>query len=38
MTNWHDFVGREGTTPSWPYPVDYEKENLKRGRCEKGTL
>ncbi|MGD9159627.1 MAG: FAD-binding protein [Desulfobacteraceae bacterium] len=27
MTNWHDFVDREGTTPSWPYPVDYEKEN-----------
>ncbi len=27
MTNWHDFVDREGTTPSWPYPVDYDKEN-----------
>src|SRR4030042_1028673 len=27
MTNWHAFVDREGTTPSWPYPVDYEKEN-----------
>jgi len=27
MTNWHDFVDRKGTTPSWPYPVDYEKEN-----------
>src|SRR4030042_1021446 len=27
MTNWHNFVDREGTTPSWPYPVDYEKEN-----------
>jgi hypothetical protein len=27
MTNWHDFVDREGTTPSWPCPVDYEKEN-----------
>ena len=27
MTNWHDFVDREGTTPSWPYPVDYEKES-----------
>ncbi|MBN1907361.1 MAG: FAD-binding protein, partial [Deltaproteobacteria bacterium] len=27
MTNWHDFVDMEGTTPSWPYPVDYEKEN-----------
>jgi succinate dehydrogenase/fumarate reductase flavoprotein subunit len=27
MTNWHDFVDRKGTTPSWPYPVDYDKEN-----------
>jgi succinate dehydrogenase/fumarate reductase flavoprotein subunit len=27
MTNWHDFVDRKGITPSWPYPVDYDKEN-----------
>jgi len=26
MTNWHDFFQRQGTAPSWPYPVDYEKE------------
>ena len=27
MTNWHDFVDKEGTTPAWAYPVDYDKEN-----------
>jgi succinate dehydrogenase/fumarate reductase flavoprotein subunit len=26
MTNWHDFFQRQGTAPSWPYAVDYEKE------------
>jgi succinate dehydrogenase/fumarate reductase flavoprotein subunit len=26
MTNWHDFFQRQGTAPSWPYTVDYEKE------------
>jgi succinate dehydrogenase/fumarate reductase flavoprotein subunit len=27
MTNWHDFYQRQGTAPSWPYDVDYEKEH-----------
>ncbi len=27
MTNWHDFFQRQGTAPSWPYAVDYEKEH-----------
>ena len=26
MTQWHDFYQRQGTAPSWPYAVDYEKE------------
>jgi succinate dehydrogenase/fumarate reductase flavoprotein subunit len=26
MTNWHEFYQRQGVAPSWPYPVDYEKE------------
>ena len=26
MTNWQDFYQRQGTAPSWPYDVDYDKE------------
>jgi len=26
MTKWHDFFQKQGTAPSWPYTVDYEKE------------
>ena len=26
MTEWHDYLNREGKAPPWPYPVDYEKE------------
>ena len=26
MTKWHDFYQKQGVAPSWPYPVDYEKE------------
>ncbi len=27
MTDWHEYVQREGTLPVWPYPVQYGKEN-----------
>jgi succinate dehydrogenase/fumarate reductase flavoprotein subunit len=27
MTKWHDLLNKEGKAPSWPYPVDYDKEN-----------
>jgi len=26
MTNWHDFLNKQGKTPPWPYPVDYDQE------------
>ena len=26
MTNWHDYLNRQGQAPPWPYPVDYDKE------------
>jgi len=27
MTEWHNYLNREGKAPPWPYPVDYEKES-----------
>jgi succinate dehydrogenase/fumarate reductase flavoprotein subunit len=27
MTKWHDLLNKEGKAPTWPYPVDYDKEN-----------
>ena len=26
MTRWHDFLEKDGKAPSWPYPVNYDKE------------
>ena len=26
MTRWHDFIEKDGKAPSWPYPINYEKE------------
>ena len=26
MTQWQDFILRQGTPPAWPYTVDYDKE------------
>jgi succinate dehydrogenase/fumarate reductase flavoprotein subunit len=26
MTKWHDLLNKEGKAPTWPYPVDYDKE------------
>jgi len=27
VTDWHEYVQREGTLPEWPYPIHYGKEN-----------
>jgi succinate dehydrogenase/fumarate reductase flavoprotein subunit len=27
MTNWHEYIQRDGPVPEWPYPVNYGKEN-----------
>ena len=26
--NWHEYVGKTGKLPEWPYPVNYGKENI----------
>jgi succinate dehydrogenase/fumarate reductase flavoprotein subunit len=26
MTSWHEWMEKEGSTPEWPYPIRYEKE------------
>src|SRR5512139_1263517 len=26
MTKWHDLIEKDGTVPSWPYPIRYDKE------------
>ena len=26
MATWHDYLKKEGTAPTWPYPIRYEEE------------
>ncbi len=26
MTQFHEFLGKEGHAPEWPYPIRYEEE------------
>ncbi len=28
MTRWHDFIEKDGKPPAWPYPINYDKEQV----------